>query len=201
MTKSDRLVLSMAIALTVLLTVVSIDSFAKRCAAVRGESLRLHVIANSDDPRDQELKLMVRDVILEQYAPILGAGSDAQNAASLAGFLADDIALSAERALRREGAALPVRAEVTDMYFDTRDYGDGLTLPAGEYTALRVVIGEGEGKNWWCVMYPPLCIPAAVMDEAAAEAEAGIRALSETPGFEARFAVVELAQRLKRAMA
>lgn len=88
-----------------------------------------------------------------------------------------------------------MEVSLTEMYFDTRTYEDGITLPAGEYAALRVVIGEGGGHNWWCVMYPPLCLPAAAAGHGG-ETRQRIESLSSSPGYEARFAVVEWAERL-----
>lgn len=199
MTKLDRLALSMAAVLVVTTAAASVDSFARQCAAVRGQTLRLHVVAHSDAQQDQDNKLLVRDAIVARYSPILSAGDDAQTAFRLTGFLLGDIEATAGKTLRAAGDSHPVSAEVCRMYFGTSTYDDGLTLPAGEYAALRVVIGDGGGKNWWCVMYPPLCIPAAG-SRAAQQTEARIRALRESPGFEAKFAVVELAQRIKKAL-
>lgn len=190
----------MAAVLVVMTAVASLDSFARQCAAVREETLRLHIVAHSDQERDQGNKLLVRDAILTRYSPVLSAGGDEEAALRLTEFLLEDIAVTANKTLRAAGDSHEATAEVCRMYFDTRAYEDGVTLPAGEYAALRIVIGDGEGKNWWCVMYPPLCIPAA-QSLRADEAEARIRALNEAPAFEAKFAVVELVEKIKKALA
>ncbi|MEG1873179.1 MAG: stage II sporulation protein R [Oscillospiraceae bacterium] len=198
MTKTDRLVLSMALSLILLMLSVTFFHFWDLCAAVRADSLRLHIVANSDTDRDQQLKLEVRDAILDEYSSLLGAGNSAQEATFLATYLSNDIALTAKKVLAREGVSCPVSVSVTEMYFDTRTYAPGVIMPAGNYHALRVVLGDGGGHNWWCVMYPPLCIPAAT-PSACEGIETRIRALSDAPCYEARFAIVELTERLLQA--
>ena len=118
--------------------------------------VRLHILANSDSEEDQALKLQVRDVVLARATEILEQSADRQEAeARLRGQLLELEHLAAEE-IRAEGYDYPVTVELTDTPFPTREY-DGFTLPAGEYLALRVVIGAGEGHNWWCVMYPNMC--------------------------------------------
>lgn len=194
MTKTDRFALTLAVTLVLTMLLLSVDGFAAHCSSVRQNTLRLHIIANSDDALDQHNKLLVRDAILEDYSSLLG-GKDAAQAARFAEFLSGDITVTAEKTLQGAGDDHSVAVSVTKMYFDTRTYEDGVTLPAGEYTALRVVIGEGKGKNWWCVMYPPLCIPVAT-EQQAAEVEQQIRELSAQPCYQAKFAVVEAFERL-----
>ncbi len=194
MTKTDRFALTLFLTLMLSMLLLSFDGFAAQCAAVRQNTLRLHIIANSDSAEDQQHKLLVRDALLGAYSELLG-GSNAAQAARFAEFLSDDIALTAQKTLRAAGDNRDVAVNVTDMYFDTRTYEDGVTLPAGTYTALRVVIGEGKGKNWWCVMYPPLCIPVAT-EKQAAEVEDQIRTLSAEPCYQAKFAVVEAFEKL-----
>ena len=194
MTKTDRFALTLFLTLMLSMLLLSFDSFAAQCAAVRQNTLRLHIIANSDSTEDQQHKLLVRDALLTAYSGLLGSSNAAQ-ATRFANFLSDDIALTAQKTLRAAGDSCDVAVGVTDMYFDTRTYEDGVTLPAGTYTALRVVIGEGKGQNWWCVMYPPLCIPVAT-EKQAAEVEAQIRTLSGEPYYVAKFAVVEAFEKL-----
>ncbi len=122
--------------------------------------LRLHVVANSDSPEDQALKLAVRDAVLAE------AGKYCANASSLeeANFQVcthlESITRAAQDVIAQWGAEDRARAQVAEQYFPTKEYG-GFTLPAGRYRALRVVIGEGAGRNWWCVVFPALCLPAA----------------------------------------
>lgn len=118
--------------------------------------LRLHVIANSDSPADQAAKLRVRDAILAYEAGRL----DTRSAATVrAGILADGAGLlrAVEESLRESGMAYGARLALGRYAFPDREYA-GKRYPAGEYQALRVVLGQGAGQNWWCVLFPPLCI-------------------------------------------
>ncbi|MGI5962856.1 MAG: stage II sporulation protein R [Lawsonibacter sp.] len=122
--------------------------------------IRFHVIANSDQEEDQALKLAVRDRVLEQAQALYPKGATLEQARQALeehlGALED-----AGRAVVEEwGCDYPVSAQMTECWFPTKEYQD-FALPAGEYTALRIVIGEGEGQNWWCVAFPPLCLGAA----------------------------------------
>ena len=194
--RSDAISLAMAAVLILLLSLTAAARFFDRCERVRGETLRLHIVANSDTEEDQRHKLLVRDALLEEYSGLLGKAESAGAAERFAHFLLEDIRRTAEKTLREADDEHPVEVSLTEMYFDTRTYEDGITLPAGEYAALRVVIGEGGGHNWWCVMYPPLCLPAAAAGQGG-EARQRIESLSASPGYEARFAVVEWAERLR----
>lgn len=120
------------------------------------EVLRLHIIANSDSEADQALKLKVRDALLEQSACWAGDGSREQMEAQMCANLSE-IETLCETVLRENGCVYAVRAAVEDREFPTKTYGD-VSLPAGTYRALDITIGSGEGHNWWCVLYPPLCL-------------------------------------------
>lgn len=141
-------------------------------AALAGQVLRLHVIANSDSQEDQALKLLARDAVLAQASQILDGVSDRQQAeAALAPHL-DELALAASDALAAAGCGDEVRVTLGDQWFPTKVY-DGFSLPAGQYRALRVSIGEGAGRNWWCVVFPPLCL-ASVTEESVETAADGV---------------------------
>ena len=122
---------------------------------------RLHVLANSDVPEDQQLKLKVRDAVLEVAArrPVLDAEG------------LREMETAADKVIAREGYAYSVTVSRGQYYFDTRVY-ETFSLPAGKYDSVRVVIGEGKGQNWWCVVYPQLCagLCEAELKEIAAEA-------------------------------
>ena len=128
--------------------------------ALERKMIRLHVIANSDTQADQTLKLQVRDRVLVQATAILEQAHDMEDAAAqlTAALPAIEDAARAEMAERGYDYAVSVRLEQTE--FPTKVY-DGFALPSGSYLALRVVIGEGQGQNWWCVVFPPLCMTAA----------------------------------------
>ena len=144
-----------AMAVCVLL---SVCTFMKDGESVKNAVLRLHVIANSDTAEDQTLKLQVRDALLKQSSALAAAATKQQAAQTLEAQL-ETLKNAAKRAVAQQGFSYDVAVSLEHTAFPTRTYGD-VTLPAGEYDALRVVIGEGRGQNWWCVMFPPLCIPA-----------------------------------------
>lgn len=120
------------------------------------EAIRLHVVAHSDDQADQELKRMVRDVILDVMTPVFEASANQAEAMEALRANLPRIEAEAAEAIRSSGADYPVRAELGRFAFPARAYGPVL-LPAGDYTALRILIGAAEGANWWCVLFPPMC--------------------------------------------
>ncbi len=118
--------------------------------------IRLHVVANSDLEEDQELKKEVRNVILRYLEPEFSQVKTRQEARSLLEKKLKILESLAQKHLRQAGREDPVRAELGRFHFPARSYGD-LVLPGGEYEAVRLVIGQGQGANWWCVLFPPLC--------------------------------------------
>lgn len=163
--------------------------------------VRLHVLANSDGEEDQELKLLVRDRVLARATELLTQAGNRAEAESLLRRELPELEALAARELRANGCDYPVTAELTDTEFPTREY-DGFTLPAGEYLALRVVIGEGAGRNWWCVVFPPLCtaasaeVPAAALAAGLTEDQVGL-ITEEDRGYVLKFKAVEWWEELR----
>lgn len=124
--------------------------------------IRLHILANSNDPEDQQLKLLVRDEVLRHSQEWFG-GEDITTARQSILQNKEEITAVCQQVLREQGCQDEVTVEVRDTYIETRSYGS-FALPAGVYQALRIEIGKAEGKNWWCVMYPPLCVASATQD-------------------------------------
>ena len=122
--------------------------------------VRLHVIANSDAEEDQALKLQVRDAVLARTEAILRASADREEAESWLAAALPELERLAEETVAASGFDYGVTAELAETSIPTKDY-DGFSLPAGRYLALRLVIGQGTGQNWWCVVFPPLCTAAA----------------------------------------
>lgn len=118
--------------------------------------IRLHVVANSDSEEDQALKRDVRDVVLNYMREQLQASRDISQTKILLENRIKDIEQVAGKEVTRQGKNYAVTSSLGSFPFPTKMYGD-VTLPAGEYQALRIVIGKGEGANWWCVLFPPLC--------------------------------------------
>ena len=148
--------------LTVMLFFVFL--FASVCDARQQElsdsMIRLHVIANSDSDEDQALKLRVRDRVLSYIAPLLSEAEDAQSMQEILGAHMEEIVQTAQAEVADSGCTDAVSASLAGEYYPTRDYNT-FSLPAGEYTGLRIRIGEAQGHNWWCVVYPSLCLDPA----------------------------------------
>lgn len=121
-----------------------------------GELVRLHVIAADDSEEEQALKLKVRDCVLEAVRPMVAECKSPEDAYAILNENLEVIEAAAQSCLMENGSANEVRTMMGVFEFPEKEYG-GLTVPAGEYRALRVVIGAGEGQNWWCVLYPALC--------------------------------------------
>ena len=164
--------------------------------------IRLHVIANSDSDADQTLKLCVRDAVLCRAEEILRQSADMTEARARLRDSLPDIGDAAAQELAAQGSGYSVSVALEDTEFPRKTY-DGFALPAGEYLALRVVIGAGEGRNWWCVVYPPLCTAAACELEGVA-LEGGMTAddlslmTGENAGYVLRFRSLELWERLRQ---
>lgn len=174
------------------------EVFAARCNDVRNEVLRLHIPANSDDIEDQRLKLELRDHVLECFGNELSACGDLSGAEARAAELLPEIERECSDFLTEHGADYGARAELVTMHFNTREY-ERLILPAGEYRALRITLGSGEGKNWWCVIFPQLCIPAVSdkSDNLSNEnAESVLESFGAPQKIKVKFAVYELIEKM-----
>ncbi len=189
--KKWELSLLLGLVLSVFLT--SFGSFSAVCADVRADTLRLHILANSNSEIDQNAKLYVRDCILQEEGAAFSHSGSKENAKITADRLLQQVEATARKALLEKGLDYSVHAYLTEMYFATTQY-DGFTLPAGRYDALRVELGAAKGKNWFCVLFPPLCVPAS-MDDAAGYTGAENAAVREP--YQAKFAVVEWAQLIR----
>lgn len=158
--KRDKLFLSVFSVALALYMSFSCTYFSASAEGVRESVVRLHILANSDSAEDQQVKLKVRDALLRKNTSLLTEGVNTENAREYFENSKDELLKTAQAVLKENGFDYGVRITLEKEYFETRKYGD-LTFPAGEYMALRVVLGKGEGHNWWCVMFPPLCVPAA----------------------------------------
>ena len=138
----------------------SFTGFAAQCEDIPEHVLRLHVLANSDSQEDQTLKLQVRDRILQESAGMLDGVRNKEEAEQRIRETLPALQRAAEDEIEQRGYTYPVTVELEQTYFPTREY-EQVTLPAGTYEALRVCIGAAEGHNWWCVIFPPMCLPAA----------------------------------------
>ncbi len=177
----------------------SVGAFAYNCSRVRSDVLRMHVIANSDCSADQQLKLMVRDAVLERGAQLFDGTVTADEARRKIEPHKAELEAAARDVIERAGYDYPVSVNVVNEYFATRCYGS-LTMPAGRYTAVKVVIGEGAGHNWWCVMFPPLCLPAAQDRGGNLDAffdDGELKVVESSGRYEPRFKIVEIIEKLR----
>lgn len=186
-----KLFKSIVIALIVT-SLFSFLPFERECRAISDEVLRIHILADSDLESDQNLKLKVRDSILEYTEDLYSNVTSKEEAIDITNENIKGIIDTAEKTLKENGCEKSVSAQICEMDFDTRYYGD-ITMPSGNYTALRVKIGSGEGKNWWCVMYPSLCLYTS-SDSKSLEDELSDKqyeVLTDTPKYEFKFRILE----------
>ncbi len=160
MKKILKIQLSVALAL-VICCITNISVFSNQCNGIRDKMLRMHVVANSDSKEDQKLKLKVRDAVLCKGKEIFDGSVTADEAVQKIGPYVYLLENAAKDTIIDEGYNYDVKITVQEEFFKTKTYDNSVTLPAGYYTAVKVVIGEGQGQNWWCVMFPPMCLPAA----------------------------------------
>ena len=181
----------------VLVVIYSLIPFQAQCGNISNDVFRLHILANSDSEYDQNVKLKVRDRVLEYSKSLFESASSKEEAESLISQNLDNITHVAQNELQNLGCDQNVRAEIKKMYFTTRYY-DSYTLPSGMYDALRITIGSGKGHNWWCVMYPSICISAASeQDEKAKQAlDDGEYDIIKNEKYSYKFKVVELFEKL-----
>ena len=197
MSLSKKIKISVTVGIVVAI-LFSICSFAKTSEEIRSDVLRLHVIANSDTSVDQNLKLRLRDYILQEGNDIFNGSVNVENAVKKIEPVLPELEKSAKAFVNRAGFDYDVKISLSNEYFTTRTY-ETVTLPAGKYLALRVVIGSGEGHNWWCVMFPPMCVPASDKKDEIENvfSEKEIKLVESKPKYEPRFKVVEIYEQLK----
>ena len=170
-------------------------------AALADKVIRLHVIANSDSDFDQALKLQVRDAILDEAASLLEPEATLEETEAVLAAHLRELAAAGASVVSAEGCSYPVAASLERTWFPTKEY-DGFALPAGNYQALRIVIGEGDGRNWWCVVFHPLCLSSVseVSETAMASGlgEADVKLITgESGGYVVKFKCMELIDRLQ----
>ena len=178
---------------------LSLAQFNVACEDLRQNVLRLHIIANSDSETDQSLKLKVRDGILNSSGDLFSSTDDISSAIMTAEENIEEFKCIAEEIIKQNGFSYSVKAKVGKSYFETREYDD-FTLPAGEYDSLIITIGEGKGKNWWCVIFPEICLPAA-MDRSGLEdvvSDETVEVAEHPQKYVAKFKFIEIYEDLKK---
>ncbi len=197
-----------ALVMSLILIFTLLISYARAIGSdISNSVLRLHILANSNSNSDQQLKLAVRNRVLDETKGIFKNARSAKESAILAEKHSKLIRSIAEDEISKHGFNYPVTVSVEEAAFPTRVYG-GLALPSGKYTAVRIQIGEAKGENWWCVMYPPLCFADGIITASDEAKSALAQSLSENSynlvtgtdsgaiPVEIRFKIVELFQSL-----
>lgn len=182
-----------------LLLIISayITPFIETSERISDDVFRLHILANSDNENDQALKLKVRDAVLEQGQNVFTQCSSLDEIIYSCENNIDLFKNTAEACIRQNGYDYAVNAYVDKEYFNTREYEE-ITLPSGIYNALKIEIGEAKGRNWWCVMFPAICLPAvseSEMTEVLDEEE--MELIHSGSKFEVRFKIVEIYEKIK----
>ncbi len=159
-------------------------------------TVRLHVLANSDSEHDQSVKLAVRDAILEEIASVTEGAENVEEAEALIAANLGYIREIAKKALAELGESYEVNVTLSEEYYPTREYED-FRLPAGKYTSLRIMLGEAAGKNWWCVLYPSLCTSGAKTGETLVQTgfskdQIEILTGGEEPKYRLKFKILEI---------
>ena len=168
--------------------------------------LRLHVLANSDSEEDQAIKLKVRDAVLAKSEKLFVGCATREEAIEITKQNLSVLENTAQETLRAEGSDDSVRVELGEEVYPTRNY-ESFCFPAGSYLSLRIIIGEGEGQNWWCVLYPPMCLSAASAKSTQNDATIAVgftgeqyRVITETekPTYRVRFRILEVVEEALR---
>ena len=183
------------ILLVLLSTILGIVALYKDCQYIKKNVIRLHVVANSDAPQDQTLKLQVKDYVVEKLQPII---SEFPNKEQAEKYIKENLSIIkqiSQDALAEFGSDESISVTFEKEAFDTRVY-DTFSLPSGIYDALRIEIGNGEGKNWWCVVFPSLCLPATAKDFKTVSTSSGFsdgltNTLQRSNGYEIRFFILD----------
>ncbi len=191
--------LNISIAFALIFSILmSIAFFDASCADIRTRVLRLHILANSDSYSDQQIKLAVRDRILTECGDLFDETYSVDAAIEKAEQNLPALQSAAENVLADYGCDYGVTVEIAPSDFGTRNY-EKVTLPAGRYEAVRVLIGKAEGQNWWCVCFPNMCIPAASQADEISSAltEGETKIVTSSDKYEVRFKIIEWYEKLK----
>ena len=176
--------------------VLSFSGFEHACDNIRQNVLRLHILANSNSEADQEIKLKIRDEILKT-TNIFEECTDLDSAVLTAEKEKKLIEETARKVLVQNGFDYDVSVEIGDSHFGTREYDD-FTLPAGTYKSVIVRLGKAEGKNFWCVLFPAVCVPSATKHSLDESVSKGANEIAENPeGYIMRFKAIEWYETIK----
>lgn len=190
-----KIEISLIVGFIISIFFINYTSFADNVEDIRDNVLRVHILANSNSNEDQNVKLKVRDRIVEETKYMFNGVISQQEAKNIAVNQLKYIEDIAQDEIYRNGYSYKVKAEIVNMFFTTRDYGN-IVMPAGNYDAIRLKLGESVGDNWWCVLYPPMCIPASKNDEVLFN-DVQVDILENSQNYKFRFAFLEIFEKIK----
>lgn len=189
--KNFKLFIPIFMALTLLIGIC--EPVVKTSEDISDKVFRLHILANSDSTEDQDLKIKVKNYILENTTDLF-TGKDLSENIEIAKANTDYLETLADEAIKNNGADYNAKVSIVKEFFETRVYDD-FTLPAGEYNSIKIEIGEGSGHNWWCIIYPSVCLSACSesMSDYLTEDEMELVNSGYTP----KFKIVEIYEKIK----
>jgi len=178
---------------------LSLVRFDSECEELRRNVLRLHIIANSDSDEDQQLKLAVRDAVLRTADGFFEKNMTLREAEKTVEDHLPQLQAAANNVIAGNGKKYAADITLEDSFFETREYED-FTLPAGTYRSVMVRLGKAKGKNWWCVVFPAICIPAAAPEARLTDAVSkdAARVADNPDRYQMRFKIVEIWQDFKK---
>ena len=191
-----RIRVSVLVAL-VFCIIISMVTFDAKCEDLRNNVLRLHIRANSDSEADQDLKLKVRDAVLKNTGVQFNKCTNLEEAIIAAHDSVDEIKATAEQVVRENGYNYEIDVEIGEAYFDTREY-ENFTLPAGFYNSVIIKIGKAQGKNWWCVMFPSLCVPSSSARLENSVEKGSAKIAQNASNYKMAFKTVEIYEKIKK---
>ena len=192
--KTFNIALVCALVCSIMLSMVG---FKDSCDEMYSNIIRIRIIANSDSQEDQNLKIKVRDAVLEKSKELYGNGSTYEDAVKITDENLDVLLEEARFVIENSGYSYCVNTEFRDEFFDTRVYDD-FTLPAGKYKTAVFTVGEGKGQNWWCVIFPQVCVGACSGNLEDSISKASSDYAYNAEDYVIKFKTVEILEKVKK---
>ncbi len=194
--RNSKLIIFFSVFLAMITAFTYFVPFFKKSFDISNDVLRLHIIANSDLSVDQNVKLKVRDAVLTAMSDKFLNSKSLDDTLNIANKNKEYIKTVANNELEKYGVEYGVNVEVKKEYFNTRSYND-VTLPAGCYNSVVITLGNGVGKNWWCVMYPAICLPQVSDTELDKVLDDDEMSVISNSKYDVRFKIVEVYEKVK----
>ncbi len=194
--RNSKLIIFFSVFLAMITAFTYFVPFFKKSFDISNDVLRLHIIANSDLSVDQNVKLKVRDAVLTAMSDKFSNSKSLDDTLNIANKNKEHIKNVADNELEKYGVEYGANVEVKKEYFNTRSYND-VTLPAGCYNSVVITLGNGVGKNWWCVMYPAICLPQVSDSELDKVLDDDEMSVISNSKYDVRFKIVEVYEKVK----